>query len=1104
MKKKTYLNSGKTTTLVAIASLFTLPSLLSAANEIRWQPTAGAQFSTPGNWGGGSIPGASDIAVYDTAVAAASQEITITSNQAVAGIHISIVPDDTDLFSVSQTGGTVNIAATGGAVAGEGEGMLLLGVNSGNSGSYALTGGTLSFGGNGTVVNTVGTGNLAGTLVVGHAGGTGSFVLQDASGAPGSWQTNLTATGNILIGGNTGSGSFLHDGGKLSANALTVGDGRAVDVGNTPVSGTTGSYVMESGELTTTGRLTVGRFAEGTFEQKSGTVTATGGLYLGDNLDKDSGGTNIRGDGTYILRDGTLTAGNSEMGWRGKATFEQHGGTATFNSLRIGSQFHEGQRGEGTYSLHDGNLAVTSDLNIGTNTGNGTFNQSGGSVTVGGAFRLGQHMSTSAGTNVGAVAEYNMSGGTLTITGHAIIGEEGATGTFVQEGGSVIVNDQLRIGSWAAQIGGVNYGGEGEYILRDGSLEVKGNAVIGREGGKGTFTMEGGTFTHTGGFFTFGNNAGRGTGVGTFTQTGGTFSTSGIVELGRRGGTVDGQPATSTISISGVGTQATFTNQVNLGRDDGGRGIFTVADGATVNMSGELGVGWDGSGVGTLNVEGGTLTQTGATSVGRAGTAQGTINVSGGTLIAAGIEVGKVAGATGTINLTGGVLQANSITGGPGTSSLIIDGGTFRAGTTTSTSISGLDTFEIRSGGATFDVGSGKTITFNGLTGGTGKFTKQGEGSIFISGNNTAWTGALDVLEGVILTMNGASLGVTNVQVGSAGKSAGFYLLSGSTVDISGNLSVGSSGADKQAYLLLSGGTLNLTGGTVVGAQDTHGEVQQTAGVFNGQNVFLGASGVTGSSAVWKLSGTGQANIATLYLGAGSTGGTSTFYLGTASSGGTAGGTLTVDAITGGTNTSFIFDSGRLMANKDLNISGITNFNVAAGGGTIDTNGYTVYLSSGLNGTGDLTKQGTGKLVFNNDHSNWTGKLTVTGGNVEVTANATLLVSIANGQLANGFVFSDGSNVSLASGATLQIDLSGDTSGLRVGDTFAFFDGADVAISSPQDVSILSNNSNYTFTLESNGDLRLSGITPVPEPSTYALLGGAGLLGLIVLRRRRR
>ena len=1099
MKKKTYLNSGKTTTLVAIASLFTLPSLLSAANEIRWQPTAGAQFSTPGNWGGGSIPGASDIAVYDTAVAAASQEITITSNQAVAGIHISIVPDDTDLFSVSQTGGTVNIAATGGAVAGEGEGMLLLGVNSGNSGSYELTGGTLSFGGNGTVVNTVGTGNLAGTLVVGHAGGTGSFVLQDASGAPGSWQTNLTATGTILIGSNAGSGSFLHDGGKLSANALTVGDGRAVDVGNTPVSGTTGSYVMESGELTTTGRLTVGRFAEGTFEQKSGTVTATGGLYLGDNLDKDSGGTNIGGDGTYILRDGTLTAGNSEMGWRGKATFEQHGGTATFNSLRIGSQFHEGQRGEGTYSLYDGSLAITNDLNIGTNTGNGTFNQSGGSVTVGGAFRLGQHMTSSSGTNVGAVAEYNMSGGTLTITGHAIIGEEGATGTFVQEGGSVIVNDQLRIGSWAAQIGGVNYGGEGEYILRDGSLEVKGNAVIGREGGKGTFTMEGGTFTHTGGFFTFGNNAGRGTGVGTFTQTGGTFSTSGIVELGRNGGTVDGQPATSTISISGVGTQATFTNQVNLGRDNGGRGIFTVADGATVNMSGELGVGWDGTGIGTLNVEGGTLTQTGATAVGRAGTAQGTINVSGGTLITAAIEVGKIAGATGTINLTGGVLQANSITGGTGTSSLIFDGGTFRAGTPT-TSISNLGTFEIRDGGATFDT-NGNNITFTGLTGGTGKFTKQGTGAILVSGDQTAWNGTLDVLEGVVMTMNGASLEVTDVQVGSAGKSSGFYLLSGSTVDVSGDLIVGSSGAGNQAYLLLSGGTLNLDGGALIGAQDAQGEVQHTAGVFNGQNVFLGASGATGGSAVWSLSGTGQANIATLYLGLSSTGGTSTFNLGTVSSGGAAGGTLTVNAISGGANTSFVFDGGRLMANQDLNISGIENFNVAAGGGTIDTNGYTVYLSSGLSGTGDLTKDGSGILQFNADHTNWTGKLIVTDGEVEVSANAQLafLVDGTKTEADNAYELGFAGIITLDDAVILQIALSNESS-LLIGQTIDVFKGDLVDITNADQIQVLIDKAGYSFELNMDGQLV---VLSIPEPSTYALLGAIGLLGLTVARRRR-
>ena len=51
---------------------------------------------------------------------------------------------------------------------------------------------------------------------------------------------------------------------------------------------------------------------------------------------------------------------------------------------------------------------------------------------------------------------------------------------------------------------------------------------------------------------------------------------------------------------------------------------------------------------------------------------------------------------------------------------------------------------------------------------------------------------------------------------------------------------------------------------------------------------------------------------------------------------------------------------------------------------------------------------------------------------------------------------------------------------------------------------IIDRTGTYKLWFSSNGELVLTGVTyAVPEPSTYGLLGGAMLLGLIAWRRRR-
>lgn len=244
---------------------------------------------------------------------------------------------------------------------------------------------------------------------------------------------------------------------------------------------------------------------------------------------------------------------------------------------------------------------------------------------------------------------------------------------------SVIV-DELQVGNGQAS-GGATVG-SGSVEMTGGSLRAVTRLAVGRAGGDGVMNVTGGLVTA--GLVVIGDGAGA---DGQFSLGGNasliTSAAAGItpeVQIGVNGGTgrldVSGFAQISVpqglqvgVGAGSVGTavfSGTSTSRFNTLSQigNGGTGVMTVRDDASVIFNGALRVG--NTSAGTLNIESGYVAVEGAIAIGRTGGGHGIVNLSGGSLVHTGsggissgtnITMGAVgAGNTATLNHTGGVL----------------------------------------------------------------------------------------------------------------------------------------------------------------------------------------------------------------------------------------------------------------------------------------------------------------------------------------------------------------------------------------------------------------------------------------------------------------
>ena len=479
---------------------------------------------------------------------------------------------------VDQSAGTVTVS-----------GLLVLGSNSDGNGTYNLTGGTLNDDlivgdlGTGTFNNTGATNNVTGNLVLGNqSSGNGTYNLT-AGGA--------TSVSLSTVVGNQGTGSFLNDASTLttgnlilaagdgSSGVFTLQNGGSVNVGSQTNSQFfmdvaehgTATYTQTSGTTTIVGALDIGRCGAspsgtcndgdvgnpgtGTFNLSGGgvsvqydTVSNYGGFVVvgdaGSGTVNQSGsatlsageidiGRDVQGSGTYNLSDTasiTLTTANGQSGTLyvavdGQGNFKQSDSSmVSAQSVSVGNN----TGGVGEYDLSDSaQLTLTGGLYVGS-SGQGTFNQTGGTVTAG---------LLSIGNNSGGVGTYNLSGvsSNLQINGNAYVGADGS-GTYSQTGGTANVTGDLVINNTGTPNGSsLSISGNGaltastvtnnDLLSISGSGELTASTVTNND----QFNFQGGTVTAD-----VTNNGGMETNSGLTAALNGNLSNSstGTVDIG--------------------------------------------------------------------------------------------------------------------------------------------------------------------------------------------------------------------------------------------------------------------------------------------------------------------------------------------------------------------------------------------------------------------------------------------------------------------------------------------------------------------------------------------------------------------------------------------
>jgi len=718
--------------------------------------------------------------------------------------------------SHSQTAGTVTV-----------NNALVLGSNSGAQGAYSLGGGGalsanseyIGTSGTGAFNQTGGTNSVQNTLYLGsYSGSQGTYTL-GGTGA-------LSASGNEIIG-SAGTGTFNQTGGTNSVqNTLYLGF----------YSGSQGTYTLGgTGALSASGNEIIGNSGTGIFNQTGGTNTVQNFLYLGI-------GHGIQG--TYSLNGGTLNVGGGIYDGSGTSTLSINGGGLNMTGA---------------------NKDITVDhFNIGTANANGSFTQTGGTVTANNGLNMaqngyaGSYQLKSGILNVGGAitdgtgsSTLSINGGTLNMTGSNKdisvddfrIGQTGS-GSHIQSAGTVTVNKQLTVAETQAgkstyTLGGtgvlnadreiIGANGTGEFVQTGGENVVKTTLSLGNDqdgaggapSGNGTYTMTNGTL--------IANKAVVGdVGQGTFTQDGGSvilgvknpdnsFTASGSLVVGQQG------TSTGSYTLNG-GSLVSATETIG----DNGHGIFNQTSGTNTTNTLTLGQGATGSG--TYNLSGGQLTTKQTNVDDPQGT--GTFNQTSGTQTTQTLIVGS----QGTYNLSGGKLEAQTEanngqfnqTGGTNASNSLNIGSQGRY------ALSGDGSVTVAVAGATTNAGevaqSGGSFKTDSLA---------NSGTYNLSGGNLQATTSI-TNSGQFTQIAGDVQTSTLTNTGSAA-------ISGGTLQATTEINAGNfkqTGGTNTATTIDNSGKFTLAGGSVAASFNNTGTVALTDG-SNG--TFTGAFTNTGA-----------------------------------------------------------------------------------------------------------------------------------------------------------------------------------------------------------------------------------------------------------------
>jgi T5SS/PEP-CTERM-associated repeat protein len=814
--------------LLGLVTVLCLGTRVEAVDRF-WQAPFGGSFNAGGNWQGGVVPGASDVAHFGFTLDPTIIQLNyIVSFSASVTNQVLKIEDDFVTFDLN--GRTYATTANSGNE---------IGNVAGRTGRLTITDGTWNLSPADAFVDIGAVANGSGSLTVSTGG-------------------QITGSPFIIVGSN-GLGTLeVQNGGDISQASVTLGLGS---------SGT--ATVTGAGSTLATALLNVGGGAPGTLNiTAAGSVQSAGNNTLG-SIASGPGTVNVDGTNSQWVDFGELTIGdagqgtlnitaggfvsslNGHIGQKSgsSGTVTIAGAGSRWRSMGAGFGFDVGFEGTATLNVQAGGAVESTGAIIGRRLGGvgtvtvegsgSTWKDSGAALLIGfgGSATLeildGGGVANGNGfigsddtvnvdgigsmwTNSGNVVVGNLSGGVLNITG----------------GGAVSSVDGF-INSESGASAAVTIVGPGSMWTNSGQLSVGSNPL----GGAGTLTVgAGGRVSDTEG--TIGNDS----------------------------------PTSGTVTVTGASSTWTNSSFLNVGRF--GTGVLNIMDGGDVtNTGGQLGIGVGSKGTATVAGAGSTWTNSLFLFVGNLGT--GTLKIEAGGAVSNTIGyIGTNAGSNGTVTVTGvGSTWTNSAeftVGQFGTGTLMVEAGGsvsntegfvggFHSGTGTAT-ITGAGSMWTNSGNLSVgDDGTGTLNILNGATvsnasgfiGRDSTPTTSSTGTVTVSGAGSTWTNnsslrigengtaTLNIMDGGVVVSNAALTNDDDAYIGTGGDSSGMVTVSGpgSMWIHHGRFNVGNDGTGELTIEV--GGVVSVTG---VGR----------IGVENGP---LATVTVTGPGSSWNIDG---------------------------------------------------------------------------------------------------------------------------------------------------------------------------------------------------------------------------------------------------------